>query len=107
MGIFPSESYIRVIWVGLKPEKCILDLQKDIDEKLKKLFKKEKNFKSHLTLARVKYIDDKKSFINKLKNIKIDDKKINIDNFKLIKSTLTGKGPIYEDICIFNGDATA
>ena len=54
IGVFPSENYIRVVWVGLKPEEPVLELQKNIDEALKKLFKKEKNFKPHLTIARVK-----------------------------------------------------
>lgn len=104
IGVFPSESYIRVIWVGLKPEKPILELQKNIDEQLKKLFKKEKNFKAHVTLARVKYIKDKDNFINKLKNTKIENKKIDINNFKLIKSTLTSEGPVYEDFEVFGSN---
>lgn len=101
VGVFPSESYIRVIWIGLEPEEPVLELQKCVDEDLKKIFKKEKNFKPHLTLARVKYIDDKKSFIEKLKKIKIENKKFDVKNFKLIKSTLTPEGPAYEDLEIF------
>src|SRR3989338_4151363 len=34
IGVFPSESYIRVVWVGLKPEDKIMDLQKSSDEHL-------------------------------------------------------------------------
>ena len=102
IGVFPNESYIRVIWIGLEPEEPILELQKDIDENLKKLFKKEKDFKSHLTLARVKYIEDKNNFINKLKTINIENKKIDINCFKLIKSTLTSEGPVYEESEIFS-----
>ena len=98
IGVFPSENYIRVVWVGLKPEEPVLELQKNIDEALKKLFKKEKDFKPHLTIARVKYIEDKKQFVDKLKQIKVDNKKIEVDNFKLVKSTLTLKGPVYEDL---------
>ena len=101
IGVFPSESYIRVVWVGLNPEDKILDLQKNIDENLKKLFKKEKDFKPHLTLARVKYIEDKKAFVDKLKKMNVENKKIDINSFKLIKSTLTPKGPIYEDLEVF------
>src|SRR3989338_9641010 len=97
IGVFPDENYIRVVWVGLSPENPILELQKNIDEKLKKIFKKEKDYKPHLTLARVKYIENKKEFIDKLKKIKIENKKIDIANFKLIKSTLTPQGPVYED----------
>ena len=66
-GVFPSESYIRVVWIGLKPENDILELQSNIDERLKELFKKEKDFKAHVTLARVKLIEDKKRFIEQLK----------------------------------------
>ncbi len=101
IGVFPSEDYIRVVWVGLKPEEPVLELQKNVDEALKKLFKKEKGFKPHLTIARVKYIEDKKQFVDKLKQIKVDNKKIEVNNFKLVKSTLTTKGPVYEDFEVF------
>ena len=101
VDVFPNENYIRVIWIGLEPEENILELQKNIDESLKSLFRKEKDFKSHLTLARVKYIEDKNNFINKLKNIKIENKKIDISNFRLVKSTLTPEGPVYEDLEVF------
>jgi 2'-5' RNA ligase len=104
LDIFPNDSYIRVIWVGLKPEQPILELQKSIDGSLKKLFKKEKNFKAHVTLARVKYIENKDNFINKLKTIKVENKKIEISNFKLIKSTLTPKGPVYEGFEVFGSN---
>ena len=98
MGVFPNENYIRVVWIGLKPEDEILRLQKDIDEKLKKLFKKEKGFKAHITLARVKFIEDKKGFVEKLKKIKIEKKRIDVNNFKLIRSNLSPKGAVYENV---------
>lgn len=102
IGIFPTENYIRVVWIGLNPEEKVLELQNKIDEYLKPLFKKEKGFKAHITLARVKYPEDKKSFVEQLKKIKVGNKKVEIKNFKLIKSTLTPKGPIYEDLTVFN-----
>ena len=101
IGVFPNENYIRVVWVGLNPEKGILELQKNIDESLKKMFDKEKDFKAHVTLARVKYIENKEEFISKLKHIKIESRNVNISNFKLMKSTLTPKGPVYEEVEIF------
>ena len=102
IGIFPTENYIRVVWVGLKPEEKILELQKSIDELLKPLFKKEKEFKAHITLARVKYPEDKKQFLEEIKKIKIENKKIEIRDFRLIKSTLSPKGAIYENLAVFN-----
>ena len=104
VGIFPTENYIRVVWVGLKPEEKILELQKNIDESLKELFKKEKDFKAHITLARVKYPEDKKSFVEELKKIKVVSKKIDVRDFRLIKSTLSQKGAVYEDLAVFNSD---
>lgn len=104
IGIFPTENYIRVVWVGLNPEDKVLELQKNIDESLKTLFKKEKDFKAHITLARVKYPEDKKTFVEQLKNIRVENKKIDIKDFRLIKSTLTPKGPIYDDLVIFNSN---
>ena len=104
IGIFPSENYIRVVWVGLKPEDKVLELQKNIDEALKELFKKEKDFKAHITLARVKYPEDKKQFLEQLRKIKVDNKKIEVKDFKLIKSTLNPKGPVYEDLAVFGSD---
>ena len=102
IGIFPTENYIRVVWVGINPEEKVLELQKNIDDTLKPLFKKEKGFKAHITLARVKYPEDKKQFLEQLKKIKIENKKIEIKDFRLIKSTLSPKGAVYEDLEIFN-----
>ena len=104
VGIFPTENYIRVVWVGLQPEDKISELQKQIDEILKPLFKKEKDFKSHITLARIKYPEDKKIFVEQVKKIKVENKKIEVKDFRLVKSTLTPKGPIYEDLKIFNSN---
>lgn len=102
IGVFPSENSIRVVWVGVKPEEKILELQKQVDDALFQLFRKEKDFKAHVTLARIKYIDDKKGFLERLRNVKVDAKKTEVNGFKLIKSALTQKGAVYEDLAVFN-----
>ena len=102
IGIFPTENYIMVVWVALKPEDKVLELQKNIDDSLKPLFKKEKEFKAHITLARVKYPEDKKAFVEQLKKIKVENKKLEIKEFRLIKSTLSPKGAVYEDLAVLN-----
>ena len=98
IGFFPSESNIRVIWIGLKPEDNVIELQKNIDENLKSLFKKEKDFKPHLTLARVKYIENKPDFVNKLKNLQVKKLSFDVKSFFLIESKLTPEGPIYNTL---------
>ena len=102
IGIFPTENYIRVVWVGLKPEDIVINLQKQINKSLEKLFKKEKDFKAHITLARVKNPMDKKSFVEYIKNIKVEDKKSTVKDFRLMKSTLTYQGQVYEELEVFS-----
>jgi len=67
------------------------------------LFGKEKDYKPHITLGRVKFIkkENKTKFVETIKNIKVEGKKIEIKDFRLIKSTSTEKGPVYGDIGIF------
>lgn len=104
IGIFPTENYIRVVWIGISPESMVSELQKKIDESLKSMFKKEKDFKAHITLARVKYPEDKKDFVDRLRKIIVENKKIEIKDFRLVKSALTPKSPVYEDLAIFWSD---
>ena len=98
IGVF-SEKFIKIIWLHLSG--CD-KLQKIVDEKLKDLFEKERRFMSHLTIARVKAIKDKKKFLEELKKIEVPKIKFNVDKFYLMKSELTKKGPRYEIIEEYN-----
>ncbi len=98
IGVF-SEKFIRIIWLHLT--NCE-DLQKEIDEKLRDLFEKEKRFMSHLTIARVKSIRDKRKFLEEINKIKTSKIKFLVESFKLKESTLTEKGPIYNIIEEYN-----
>jgi 2'-5' RNA ligase len=103
LGVFPAESYIKVVWVGLEGNDELLKLQKDIEKALEPFhFRKDFEFMPHLTLARVKFIKDKPAFIEKLKAIKVEPKEITINKFKLIKSELTREGPVYTDLAKFS-----
>jgi len=77
-------------------------LQKKIDESLISLFESEKRFMSHLTIARVKKINNKYEFFKNLKEIKIPKIKFRVENFKLKKSILTEHKPIYETFEKYN-----
>ncbi|MEK6841104.1 MAG: RNA 2',3'-cyclic phosphodiesterase [Nanoarchaeota archaeon] len=94
IGVFPNEEFIRVIWIGLK-SKELLDLQKLIDYELLDLFSKDQNFVTHLTLGRVKNIQDKDKFKKNL-YINIEDKEFEVNEFCLVKSELHKEGPSYE-----------
>ena len=100
-GVFPSINFIRVVWVNVLPKEQLIELEKEIDKVLGDVgFKRTKDFETHITLARVKYIKDKKDFIEGLNKIVIKPIEFKIDGFSLKKSTLTREGPVYEDIFI-------
>jgi len=102
IGVFPNENFIRVIWVSTKESKEIIELQKNIETALEEFkFKKDFKFHSHITLARVKTVDNKEQLMKNLKDLKIEDKTIEVKDFRLVKSTLTQKGPVYEDVALF------
>lgn len=94
-GVFPNENIINVIWVGLKPEKDIINLQKKIDEVLLDLFSKDQKFTSHITLGRVKLVKNKDKFKGFLKETRINNIEFSVDSFKLYKSELSKDGPKY------------
>lgn len=102
IGVFPSESYIRVIWVGVEPENGFMQLQQSIDEALEKEFPKDKDFKPHLTLARVKFVSDKNSFVQQLRQVKVKQVKFAVNGFKLKMSILRGReGSLYGDLAVY------
>ena len=98
IGVF-SKKVIRIVWLHLT--NCDA-LQKEIDDSLKGLFKPEERFMSHLTISRVKNVENKKEFLEKLKKIKIPKINFMVENFKLKSSTLKSEGPVYEDIEMYN-----
>lgn len=93
IGYF-TDKFLKVVYVNVDGD--IEKLQKDIDKKLEPMFKPDTRFHPHLTLARVKFVNDKKAYIEALKKIRTEDKPVKIDKFQLINSTLTPEGPIYE-----------
>lgn len=102
IGVFPSESYIKVVWVGVEPKGKIMELQKKVEEELKEFnFKKDFEFHPHITLARVKFVKEKEKFVKSLKELKAEKKTIEVKDFRLVKSTLAPEGPVYEDVEVF------
>jgi len=101
LSYFESHNKLNVLWIGISPEKDVLDLQKEIDGKLKNLFAKERDYKPHITLARVKNVHDKKDFIEKYSKIRVEKKEIKVNGFRLMQSTLASEGPMYEELRVF------
>jgi len=93
VGVF-SKDFIKIIWVKLNGAE---KLQKKVDESLKDLFKIEERFMSHITIARVKNIKDKKELLNYLDKVKIPNLKFKVNKFFLKKSELMDK-PVYTSL---------
>jgi 2'-5' RNA ligase len=99
VGAFPSEHFLKVVWIGaeeLKP------MQTAVNDSLAGLFPKEKP-SPHLTLARVRsqqYRDKIRDFITANKNLTMGNMKVS--TLKLKKSTLTRNGPVYDDVEVFS-----
>lgn len=98
IGVFPNKQYIKVVWLGLQENKQLLNLQKSIDNALESYFPKEKNFIPHITLARVKFVKDKPSFVKKIENIQVPESSWQVSEFRLYRSILTPEGPEYTNL---------
>ena len=95
-GLFPNNKKAHVIWVGLESDNRLKELQQRIDEKLIDLFPDNQEFKSHITLGRIKFIKNIEKFNEGLEKIKVNKLDFTVKEFGLFKSTLTKDGPIYE-----------
>ena len=102
IGYFPSESFIKVVWVGFKPKEQLIQLQQQIENALDEFnIRKDFEFVPHLTLARVSFMNDLAKFKQHIHKIQTKHTDVDVTEFKLIKSTLTTEGPTYEDLKIF------
>ncbi len=98
LGAFPSISNPRIIWVAIESEaERTKVIARQLEEKLEAIgwTPEEKKFHPHLTLARVKFIKDKKIFENCRQKINPPSLTTRINEIILFKSTLTPQGAIY------------
>ncbi|MCF8369753.1 MAG: RNA 2',3'-cyclic phosphodiesterase [Bacteroidales bacterium] len=98
IGIFGSSYDPRVIWLGFDKNLKLENLGQEILSKMENLgfIRDRQNFVPHLTLGRIKYIQDKDAFnnaIRKQQQIKIPPRKI--QEIHLIESILKPSGPEY------------
>ncbi len=96
-GTFSFHGNPRIAWIKVCGEN-IWNLQKKVDNALEGIFSKEERFMSHLTIARVKYVEDKTGFKNYVKNLGVKEIKFKVEKFYLKKSELKEDGPIYSVI---------
>ncbi len=94
LKLIPNENYVKIIGINVKSEK-LKRLVKGVGKEVGGKFHE----KSKITLCRVKAVPNKESlndFIKKYRNVKLGS--FHVKKISLVKSTLTGKGPIYETL---------
>ncbi len=94
LGVFDF-SRPKVLFVDLTPKEKIMNLQFDIEECLKEKFPKDKQFSAHITLGRIKLVKKKETFLETIKNFKVEPLLVWVNSFYLVKSELKKDGPVY------------
>ncbi len=106
LGSFPPQGNIRVVWVGVEDDGENLKMLADaVESSLRSLgFRRDKEFVAHATVARVKRLapSDREKLLRAVERYRdYDFGEMVVENFRLKKSTLTPKGPIYEDLEVY------
>ena len=99
-GVFPNLGYIKVIWLGVEEPDTFSHMQEDFDNEIVKMgFNKERSYIPHLTVGRVKGMQNKElllSVVKELEDIEVGTMKV--DRLIVKESDLTPVGPIYTDL---------
>ncbi len=101
IGVFPNESYIRVVWAGVESGGALEDLAKDVNGALEGL-PGDGRFSAHLTIARVKKKVDIKAFLDKHKEDAFGN--FEVSGFELVKSVLGSDGPEYTTLATYRAE---
>lgn len=102
LGVF-SENFIRIVWVGLIGWE-LFNLQKEIDNNLSDLFEKEERFMAHVTIARPKFVRNKRQLIEEINKINVKNKQFVADTICLKESELERNSAVYSNLLVINGD---
>lgn len=97
-GIFGSSYQPKVIWFGIEPHEDIIRLSESILSELEKtgMERDRQNFVPHLTIARIKHLEDKKYFQKVIDYNKEDFiQKEEVNKFHLFESMLKPGGAEY------------
>lgn len=102
-GAFPSENYIKVLWLGSKSGEKLVKLGEELQTAFTELGFKKNKFSPHLTLFRVKSKKNKKQIQDVLGSYKKTSfGTVEVTELLLMESELTPQGPIYTVVERFN-----
>lgn len=101
IGVFGSRYAPSVIWFGFNEFSAYKSLFIDIERELVKLgFEANQgNFVPHITIARIREVDNKKKFWKLIENLQpIEPQQLLIDHITLYQSKLLPDGPLYREM---------
>jgi 2'-5' RNA ligase len=97
-GGFPP----KVVWIRLDVPQFLFDTAREIEKKMVTLgFKEENRFVPHLTLCRVKSVQNPQKFLDALKLIKVEPMEFTTSQFHLVESHLSSSGAVYKKLASF------
>ena len=101
-GFFFRDSQAKILWCNLQTDQSIINLVKEINERLSKLDIEadRRKFKGHLTLLRIKN-KVSNDFIKKFEEFRFDPINFNASQIALIQSTLKPSGSEYKVLKIY------
>ncbi|MBF0224803.1 MAG: RNA 2',3'-cyclic phosphodiesterase [Desulfobacterales bacterium] len=104
IGVFPSVRKPRVIWLGISENvKKLITLNEILEDNMEKIgfSKEEKQFKAHITMARVKEIKSYEEIANAINSVSApESESFMCDKLILFQSTLKPTGAIYNKIIV-------
>jgi 2'-5' RNA ligase len=101
VGVFPNESFVRVVWAGCASDGALEALAKDVAGALC-AYGGDERFSAHLTIARVKGKIDPRPFLEKHMNEEFGE--FVAGEFHLVCSVLGPGGPAYTTLAVFKAD---
>jgi len=103
VGVFPSESFVRVVWAGCGSGGALEQLADGVIGSLRGYGGDEK-FSAHLTIARVKRKMDVRPFLQRHADEEFGT--FEVKEFHLVRSGLGPGGPEYTTLAEFGADAS-
>ncbi len=102
IGTFPGKKVPRIVWVGVENTPLLQELQQEIESAAEAIGveREKRNFSPHLTLGRVKELDDPEDFRRFLYGHTLETTSNRVDRIVLFKSRLTPSGPIYSEYAV-------
>jgi RNA 2',3'-cyclic 3'-phosphodiesterase len=101
VGVFPNESFVRVVWAGCSSDGALEALAKSVAGELGG-YGGDERFSAHLTIARVKSRMDPRPFLEKHLNEEFGE--FEAKEFHLVCSRLGPGGPEYSTLAVFKAE---